>query len=90
MPTSSKVPLQLNDHVRVSLKMMDFLVGPRGTIVNIRKENEYNRLAFRFAEDVTIPVAIARYVIHRRAEIHREIRNAYYTAYTKNNPSQVP
>jgi hypothetical protein len=90
VPTTSKVHLQLNDHVRVSLKMMDLLVGPRGSIVNIRKENDFNRLAFRFAEDVTIPVAIARYVIHRRAEIHREIRNAYYTAYTQNNPSQVP
>ena len=89
VPTPSKVALNLNDYVRVSLKMMELLVAPRGTIVNIRKENGFNRLAFRFAEDVTIPVAIARYVIHRRAEIHREIRNAYYTAYTKENPSHT-
>jgi len=90
VPALSEVPIQLNDKVRVSVQIMELLVSPWGTIVNIREESSFNRLAFRFAEDVTIPVAIARYVIHRRAEIHREIHNAYYTAYTLTNPNKVP
>ena len=81
--------LQLGDIVRANTRMMDQPVSPLGTIINIRKERDSIRLALHFVEDVTIPIVIARYVIHRRAEIHRDVRNIYYATYTSINPNKL-
>jgi hypothetical protein len=79
-PTLGAQPLETRDEVRLAVKLMDRLVNPMGTIISITPEEKTYRLAVRFAVEVTIPVVIARFITHRRAEIHRELRSQFEVA----------
>jgi len=80
LPTLGTEPLKVRDDVRLAVKLMGKLVNPMGTIISITPEENAYRLAVRFALEVTIPVVIARFITHRRAEIHRELRSRYEAA----------
>ena len=74
-------PLKVGDIVRLTLILMGKNTGPSGTVITILPEGGAYRLGIRFALEVTVPNLIARYVTHRRAEIHRELQDAYDEAY---------
>ena len=72
--------LQLRETVQLEVTLMEQRITPIGTLINITEEDDGLRLAIRFGVEMTIPVATARYITHRRAEIHREIHEAYEKA----------
>ncbi len=74
-------PLKIGDVVHLAVILMGKNASPTGTIVSILPEEGAYRLGIRFALGETIPDLIARYVTRRRAEIHRELQDAYGAAY---------
>ena len=63
--------------MQLFVELMGQKISPIGTLINISPDEEGYRLGVRFGLEMTIPVATARYITHRRAEIHREIQEAY-------------
>jgi hypothetical protein len=74
-------PLKIGDIVRLAVILMGKNTGPSGTIISVLPEEGTYRLGIRFTLEETVPNLIARYVTRRRAEIHREIQDAYNAAY---------
>jgi hypothetical protein len=69
--------LKLRDTIQLEVELMGQKIFPIGTLINITPDEDTYRLAIRFGLELTIPVATARYITHRRAEIHQEIHEAY-------------
>jgi hypothetical protein len=74
-------PFEIGDLIRLAVILMGKNAIPSGTIVSILPEEGTYRLGIRFTLEETIPDLIAQYVTRRRAEIHREIQDAYNAAY---------
>jgi hypothetical protein len=73
-------PFQTHDTVDIVMNLMGKTLHPTGTILSIREVHGDYRLAVQFVSEITVPVEIARYVTHRRADIHRELRETYDAA----------
>jgi hypothetical protein len=73
-------PLGSGDMVQLALIVMGKNAGSSGTVVSIQPQGSTYRLGIRFTLEETVPDLLARYITHRRAEIHRELLDAYNTA----------